>query len=136
MRFTKASGDVEPDNATAKTQRNAVRRAAVAVISAGLLAAIPAATATASTAESSTATADDVSCYTGIHNNDPLTGFVGCTNNSGGPVVFRVELVCGWAPDISGDWVRLEPGQSGQSIARCAFYSSGIGEIHAVWYPV
>ncbi|MEV0224444.1 hypothetical protein [Streptomyces sp. NPDC050704] len=78
------------------------------------------------------AAAQDVSCDTGVSESDDLEGYAGCTNNTAGPIEFRVEIVCGLAPDVTGDWVRLEPGQSNQSVAHCAIYSSGPGEVRAV----
>ncbi|MCF6523076.1 hypothetical protein [Streptomyces sp. JJ36] len=89
----------------------------------------------AETGAASPARAQGVACSTGVHAVDPLTGFASCSNHTGGPVEFRVELVCGWAPDVEGAWVRLEPGEGSQSIAHCAAYSSGIGEVRAVHRP-
>jgi hypothetical protein len=68
-------------------------------------------------------------CTTWIHNNDPLTGGVDCTNDSGGPVTFHANIVCGWAPDVTGNSATVQPGQVGESSGHCAFYSTGIGGI-------
>ena len=103
-----------------------VRRAGAVLLSSALVAALPVAAATAAPAQPS----GDLSCSTGTHANDELTGFALCQNIGSTPVEFQVQLVCGWAPDAAGEWVRLEPGASGQSTAHCPFYSSGIGEIN------
>ncbi|WP_327085371.1 hypothetical protein OIE66_23780 [Nonomuraea sp. NBC_01738] len=75
------------------------------------------------------ATPPGLSCSTGVHNNDELTGFALCRNNGGQTQTFWVHLVCGWAPDVDGEHVTVAPGGVGQSTAHCAIYSSGIGEI-------
>ncbi|MGW4382701.1 hypothetical protein [Kitasatospora sp. NPDC004531] len=68
-------------------------------------------------------------CTTWIHNNDPLTGGVTCTNNTGSSITFHADIVCGLAPDVSGTSVTAQPGRTEQSAGHCAFYSSGIGHI-------
>ncbi|MFE2348908.1 MULTISPECIES: hypothetical protein [Kitasatospora] len=68
-------------------------------------------------------------CTTWIHNNDPLTGGVDCTNNTGAAITFHADIVCGWAPDVTGNSVTAQPGQTQESSGHCAFYSTGIGHI-------
>ncbi|MFD7642789.1 hypothetical protein ACFV4P_19240 [Kitasatospora sp. NPDC059795] len=68
-------------------------------------------------------------CLTWVHNNDPLTGGVDCTNNTGAPITFHADIVCGLAPDVTGTSVTAQPGQTQESAGHCAFYSSGIGHI-------
>ncbi|MFF2818361.1 hypothetical protein ACFVT9_22910 [Kitasatospora cineracea] len=68
-------------------------------------------------------------CITWIHNNDPLTGGVDCTNNTGAAITFHADIVCGWAPDVTGNSVTAQPGQTQESSGHCAFYSTGIGHI-------
>jgi len=97
--------------------------ATVAIPALTLAAGVPAANA-------STVRAANLNCYTGKHANDELTGYALCSNPGTSTVQFRVHLVCGWAPDVSGDWRTLPPGGSSQSTAHCAFYSSGIGQIN------
>ncbi|MEK8145660.1 hypothetical protein NKH18_43060 [Streptomyces sp. M10(2022)] len=71
-----------------------------------------------------------LSCDTGKHANDDHTGYALCRNNRSTVQTFWVRLVCGWSPDVDGEHVTLNPGQSGQSTARCAGLGTGIGEIH------
>ncbi|GAA2751674.1 hypothetical protein [Kitasatospora cinereorecta] len=73
--------------------------------------------------------AGGLDCRTWIHNNDPLYGGVDCTNNTGAAVTFHANIVCGWAPDVTGNSVTVAPGQVGESSGHCAFYSTGIGSI-------
>ncbi|MFD8594956.1 hypothetical protein ACFV1L_08140 [Kitasatospora sp. NPDC059646] len=68
-------------------------------------------------------------CTTWIHNNDPLTGGVDCTNNTDAPVTFHADIVCGLAPDVTGSSVTAQPGETQESSGHCAIYSSGIGHI-------
>jgi hypothetical protein len=77
-----------------------------------------------------------VDCSTGVSESDDLEGYANCDNNTAGPVEFRVNLVCGVAPDVSSEWVRLEPGAGAQAVAGCAPYSTGIGGVSAESRPV
>ncbi|ANP51708.1 putative small secreted protein [Streptomyces griseochromogenes] len=70
-----------------------------------------------------------VDCDGWVHNNDPDVGIAGCQNNTDHTVTFRAEIVCGTAPDVSGDWVTLNPGQYSESTGSCAFYSTGVGSV-------
>jgi hypothetical protein len=70
-----------------------------------------------------------VDCDGWVHNNNPDHGIAGCTNNTDRAITFRAEVVCGWAPDVSGQWVTLAPGQYGESSGVCAIYSSGVGSV-------
>ncbi len=83
----------------------------------------------AGVAFSSPASALALNCSTYTHHNDPDVGIAFCSNPTGRTMMFRAVVVCGWAPDVNGPWVTLAPGQSGQSQASCAFYSSGVGAI-------
>jgi len=73
--------------------------------------------------------AGTVDCDGWVHNNNPDHGIAGCHNNTDRTVTFRAEIVCGWAPDVSGQWVTLAPGQYGESSGVCAIYSSGVGSV-------
>ncbi|NUP18143.1 MAG: hypothetical protein HOZ81_19065 [Streptomyces sp.] len=75
------------------------------------------------------AAAGTVDCHGVVHNNNPNHGIAGCQNNTDHNVTFRAEIVCGLAPDVSGDWVTLVPGQYSESSGVCAFYSSGVGSV-------
>ncbi|WP_327339832.1 hypothetical protein OG693_33070 [Streptomyces sp. NBC_01259] len=113
-----------------KTMRNLsvtmLRSAAVA----GLTAALAASTGLATTAAAApAATPPGLSCETGKHAIDDYTGYALCRNNGGATQTFWVHLVCGWSPDVDGEHVTLNPGQSGQSTAHCAGLGTGIGEI-------
>ncbi|WP_327293616.1 hypothetical protein [Streptomyces sp. NBC_01197] len=68
-------------------------------------------------------------CNTWVHNKDSLYGGVDCTNRSAGPVTFHADIICGMAPDVTGNSVTVQPGQVGESSGHCAFYSTGIGGI-------
>jgi hypothetical protein len=68
-------------------------------------------------------------CTTWIHNNDPLTGGVDCENDTGATLTFHADIVCGLAPDVTGNSETVAPGGVGESRGTCAFYSSGIGHI-------
>ncbi|MFI6058281.1 hypothetical protein [Streptomyces sp. NPDC051286] len=103
----------------------AVLRGAVVV---GMTAAL-AAPATAATAVTPMATPRGLSCDTGKHQIDDHTGYALCRNNGTTAQTFWVYLVCGWSPDVDGEHVTLNPGQSGQSTAHCAGIGTGIGEI-------
>ncbi|MFE7114153.1 hypothetical protein ACFU99_01855 [Streptomyces sp. NPDC057654] len=81
------------------------------------------------TATPAAATPPGLSCQTGKHANDDYTGYALCQNNGGTPQTFWVHLVCGWAPDVDGEHVTLQPGQSSQSTAHCGSIGTGIGEI-------
>jgi hypothetical protein len=90
-----------------------------------LTAAVPAGAAGAAPARP----AGGLDCTTWIHNDDPLTGGVDCRNDTGAPVRFHADIVCGWAPDVSGTSVTAQPGQVEESAGHCAIYSTGIGHI-------
>ncbi|GAA4884948.1 hypothetical protein [Kitasatospora terrestris] len=91
-------------------------------------AALPA-TGTAAAAAAPPRIAAGLDCTTWIHNNDPLYGGVDCANNTGGPVTVHADIVCGLAPDVTGNSVTIQPGRVGESSGHCAFYSTGIGHI-------
>ncbi|MFE0914292.1 RICIN domain-containing protein [Streptomyces sp. NPDC058812] len=40
-----------------------------------------------------------------VTNAHPSIAAFGCSNNTDRTVTFRAEGVCGWAPDVSGQWV-------------------------------
>nr|WP_210590689.1 hypothetical protein [Streptomyces sp. GESEQ-35] len=63
-------------------------------------------------------------CNTGVAG---LDGSAACRNNTDQPVSFAVQVVCGWAPDVTGNWVTLNPGATGTSTGTCPSYSSGAG---------
>lgn len=110
-----------------KLSATVLRGAAVA----GLTAALTAATGLATTAVAAApaATPPGLSCDTGKHAVDDYTGYALCRNNGSATQTFWVHLVCGWSPDVDGEHVTLNPGQSGQSTAHCAGLGTGIGEI-------
>ncbi|MET7369888.1 hypothetical protein ABZS61_29265 [Streptomyces sp. NPDC005566] len=85
---------------------------------------------TAAVAVAPAAVPPGLSCDTGKHAIDDYTGYALCRNDGSAPQTFWVHLVCGWSPDVDGEHVTLNPGQSGQSTAHCAGLGSGIGEIH------
>ena len=66
-----------------------------------------------------------LNCNTGVSG---LNGTAACRNNTNQPVSFAVQVVCGWAPDVTGNWVTLNPGDGGTSRGTCPSYSSGAGE--------
>ncbi|MEU6113231.1 hypothetical protein ABZ840_01460 [Streptomyces sp. NPDC047117] len=70
-----------------------------------------------------------LSCDTGKHANDAYPGYALCRNNGSARQTFWVHLVCGWAPDVDGEHVTLDPGRSGRSTAHCGRIGTGIGEI-------
>ncbi|MET7522159.1 hypothetical protein [Streptomyces sp900116325] len=104
--------------------RAVLRGAAVAGATAAL-----AVSATTATAVTPRATPPGLSCDTGKHEIDDYTGYALCRNNGTTAQTFWVHLVCGWSPDVDGEHVTLNPGQSGQSTAHCAGLGTGIGEI-------
>ncbi|GHE03228.1 hypothetical protein [Streptomyces alanosinicus] len=101
------------------------------ILAAGLAAAVSAVglTVAGAAVPAQAATPGTVDCQGWVHNNDPDVGIAGCTNNTDHAITFRAEIVCGWAPDVSGNWVTLDPGQYGESNGNCAFYSSGVGSV-------
>ncbi|MFD9544122.1 hypothetical protein [Streptomyces sp. NPDC060022] len=105
--------------------RTLLRGAAVTGLTVAL--AVP---VTAAVAVAPAAAPPGLSCDTGKHAIDDYTGYALCRNNGSAPQTFWVHLVCGWSPDVDGERVTLNPGQSGQSTAHCAGLGSGIGEIH------
>ncbi|THA60941.1 hypothetical protein E6P78_25995 [Streptomyces sp. A0958] len=107
--------------------RAVLRAAAVTGLSTAL--AVAGALATAASAAAPAATPPGLSCETGKHAVDDHTGYALCRNNGGTTQTFWVHLVCGWSPDVDGEHVTLNPGQSGQSTAHCAGLGTGIGEI-------
>ncbi|MFE9859644.1 hypothetical protein [Streptomyces sp. NPDC005780] len=107
--------------------RVAVRAAAVAGLTAAL--AVSTGLATAASAAAPAKTPPGLSCETGKHAIDDYTGYALCRNNGSAAQTFWVHLVCGWSPDVDGEHVTLNPGQSGQSTAHCAGLGTGIGEI-------
>ncbi|MBW5250867.1 hypothetical protein JGS39_18030 [Streptomyces sp. P01-B04] len=107
--------------------RIAVRAAAVAGLTAAL--AVSTGLVTAASATAPAKTPPGLSCETGKHAIDDYTGYALCRNNGSAPQTFWVHLVCGWSPDVDGEHVTLNPGQSGQSTAHCAGLGTGIGEI-------
>ncbi|AQS71787.1 hypothetical protein [Streptomyces pactum] len=108
-------------------RKNVVTAGLAAVVSALALTAagfaVPAQAAPAGPA------AAGVDCDGWVHNNNPDHGIAGCANHTDRTVTFRAEVVCGWAPDVSGQWVTLAPGQYGESSGVCAIYSSGVGGV-------
>ncbi|MFI6895178.1 hypothetical protein ACIBM4_13765 [Streptomyces sp. NPDC050256] len=107
--------------------RVAVRAAAVAGLTAAL--AVSTGLTTAASATAPAKTPPGLSCETGKHAVDDYTGYALCRNNGSTAQTFWVHLVCGWSPDVDGEHVTLNPGQSGQSTAHCAGLGTGIGEI-------
>jgi hypothetical protein len=105
-------------------RNRAVTAVAVAATLVGLGTALPASAAPAPAAARS-----GLDCTTWIHNNDPLTGGVDCTNNTSTPLTFHADIVCGWAPDVQGNSVTAQPGRTAESSGHCAIYSTGIGHI-------
>ncbi|MFF0396680.1 hypothetical protein ACFYSJ_13020 [Streptomyces sp. NPDC005248] len=101
--------------------RAVLRGAAVAGATAAL-----AVSATTATAVTPRATPPGLSCDTGKHEIDDYTGYALCRNNGTTAQTFWVHLVCGWSPDVDGEHVTLNPGQS---TAHCAGLGTGIGEI-------
>ncbi|MEU8696163.1 hypothetical protein AB0C61_00545 [Streptomyces sp. NPDC048680] len=91
--------------------------------------AVSAGLATAASAAAPTAPPPGLSCDTGKHAGDDHTGYALCRNNGGATQTFWVHLVCGWSPDVDGEHVTLNPGQSGQSTAHCPGLGTGIGKI-------
>ncbi|CAL9340703.1 hypothetical protein [Streptomyces sp. enrichment culture] len=65
-----------------------------------------------------------LSCATSVSGK---VGRADCTNNTNRAIAFRVKVVCGMAPDVSGNWVTLNPGARGSSSATCAWFSTGAG---------
>ncbi|MGC9439551.1 hypothetical protein [Streptomyces sp. WG5] len=84
---------------------------------------------TAAATAATVAAAAGVDCEGWVHNNNPDHGIVGCSNHTDRTVTFRAEIVCGRAPDVSGQWVTLAPGRYGESSGVCAIYSSGVGSV-------
>lgn len=111
--------------------RAVVRAAAVAGLTAALAVSTGLATATAASASAAAGAKapPGLSCDTGKHAADDYTGYALCRNNGSAAQTFWVHLVCGWSPDVDGEHVTLNPGQSGQSTAHCAGLGTGIGEI-------
>jgi len=102
---------------------------AALAVSAGPATAAATAAAAPVPASVSAKTPPGLSCETGKHAVDDYTGYALCRNNGGTAQTFWVHLVCGWSPDVDGEHVTLNPGQSGQSTAHCAGLGTGIGEI-------
>ncbi|GAA2925484.1 hypothetical protein ACFPN0_28340 [Kitasatospora cinereorecta] len=100
---------------------------AAAVMGLALASAAP---VTAAAAPAPAAAPPGLYCDTGKHAADDHTGYALCRNDGAAPRTFWVHLVCGWSPDVDGEHVTLDPGQSGQSTAHCAGLGTGIGEIH------
>lgn len=122
----------EEEQSDMKLSMGSVSRAVlrgVVVAGAATALAVPATAATAVTAVPSVATPPGLSCDTGKHEIDDYTGFALCRNDGSTTQTFWVHLVCGWSPDVDGEHVTLNPGQSGQSTAHCAGIGTGIGEI-------
>ncbi|MGI5350415.1 hypothetical protein ACQEU8_19885 [Streptomyces sp. CA-250714] len=103
-----------------------MKRAHAAILMAGAATVVPlAGTASAADAPRSSAAAQKVlECSTAV---DGQTGAAYCENHTQRAVAFRATVVCGWAPDVAGKWVTLNPGQEGWSRATCAPTSSGAG---------
>ncbi|MFB7946514.1 hypothetical protein [Kitasatospora phosalacinea] len=104
-------------------------RAAVLSAVAALAALATALPAAAAPAPAARAVRSGLDCTTWIHNNDPLYGGVDCTNNTGGPITFHADIVCGRAFDVTGNSVTAQPGRTEESSGHCAIYSTGIGHI-------
>ncbi|MFD6951852.1 hypothetical protein A6A08_15495 [Nocardiopsis sp. TSRI0078] len=68
-------------------------------------------------------------CDTFTHHNDDHLGIAFCTNPTDRTMRFRAVVVCGWAPDVNGNWATVAPGRSGESRGQCAWHSSGVGAI-------
>lgn len=76
------------------------------------------------------AAATHLNCHTFVHENDRDLGIASCSNPTGGTWIFRAVVVCGRAPDVVGEWVRLTPGASGQSQGYCGgILTSGVGAV-------
>ncbi|MFH9571063.1 hypothetical protein [Streptomyces sp. NPDC017230] len=109
--------------------KNIVTAALAATVSALALTAAGFAAPAQATPSGTAAAAAGVDCDGWVHNNNPDHGIAGCSNDTGRTITFRAEIVCGRAPDVSGQWVTLAPGQYGESSGVCAFYSSGVGRV-------
>ncbi|WP_326768911.1 hypothetical protein OG978_34120 [Streptomyces sp. NBC_01591] len=112
-----------------KLSMGSVSRAVLRGVVVAGAAAVLAVPATVATAVAPVATPPGLSCDTGKHEIDDYTGFALCRNNGSTTQTFWVHLVCGWSPDVDGEHVTLNPGQSGQSTAHCSALGTGIGEI-------
>jgi hypothetical protein len=104
------------------------------------------ATAQAATVQTPTAqativrTPEGLNCSTGYqpryHFNGPqlvatYPAYAVCTNPTDRTIQFRVNVVCGLAPDQTGDWVTLQPHTDvpQSSNAECPDYSTGVGGV-------
>ncbi|WP_455361924.1 hypothetical protein [Streptomyces sp. SYSU K21746] len=99
------------------------------VLTASAVAALGLAGTTPAPAHAAPSRALGVDCDGYVHHNNPDHGIAACKNNTDRTITFRAEVVCGRAPDVSGDWVTLPPGGYGESNGICAFYSSGVGAV-------
>ncbi|MGW4796029.1 hypothetical protein ACWEPC_26780 [Nonomuraea sp. NPDC004297] len=68
-------------------------------------------------------------CDTFVHNNDNYVGIAFCSNPTGQTWRFRAVITCGWAPDVVGEWVTLQPGGTGQSQGSCGRLGTGVGAV-------
>ncbi|GAB2935010.1 hypothetical protein ACFMQL_06815 [Nonomuraea fastidiosa] len=76
------------------------------------------------------AAATHLDCHTFVHAIDRDLGIASCTNRTGRAWIFRAVVVCGMAPDVVGEWVRLEPGGSGESQGYCGgILTTGVGAV-------
>lgn len=109
------------------------RFSAVAVsLAAAAMSLAGAATAQADQATPQTATGKGVGTQNILTCSTEVQGKIGgadCTNNTTQVVAFRAVVVCGLAPDQTGPWKTLSPGQSGHSNSPCPDYSSGVGSV-------
>lgn len=105
------------------------KRALSGVIAATVLAVsmatmVPTAAASVTPSDIGTQNVNCSSTYSG------KTGYATCTNNTTRTLAFRARIVCGLAPDGTGNWVTLRPGERGTSKGTCPSWSSGIGGVN------
>ncbi|UNZ18723.1 hypothetical protein [Streptomyces sp. 891-h] len=100
----------------------------IATLAAGTTLAATSALALAAPAQAATVTpAPGLECETNIQH-DIKYASVNCTDVTGAHV-WRVHVICGWAPDQYTDWLATGIGSTVGNGARCPAYSSGVGGV-------
>ncbi|MDF4251318.1 hypothetical protein [Streptomyces sp. WMMB303] len=100
----------------------------IATLAAGTTLAAASALALAAPAQAAPVTpAPGLECETSIQH-DIKYGFANCTDVTGGHV-WRVHVICGWAPDQYTEWLATGIGSRVGAGRECPAYSSGVGGV-------
>ncbi|MDI3390783.1 hypothetical protein QIS99_32025 [Streptomyces sp. B-S-A8] len=99
----------------------------ISTLTAGVALAATAALGTAAPAQADVGAAGTLDCREFIQHEQKYAGAT-CTDVSGAHV-WRVRVICGYAPDQYSNWVATRIGSTVGMGAYCPWYSNGVGGV-------